>query len=248
MDLFGRGQVGPADMVWHEGMPTWTLARNIAELLPPQPSDPAPLARPIAVGYYTSTLGFPARAVANLRGHATPRGDTGDWPLDDARILYFEETVKLRKKVASAASLYRSLLLLTVIGSAIILPISLFSFFSTRRSGPMVGIVMVPFTGIILGFCLLYYFANRATRKSQRWAPLTMFIIFTATCVMQFVTFALTMAGPGMNAAPAAGIGPIIGLLFSAGFAYVSWGAFVAIPKYLAQPAWCQELIVKAGL
>lgn len=43
-------------------------------------------------------------------------------------------------------------------------------------------------------------------------------------------------------------VGLIVVLIFDAAFAIVSWKALAAIPKYLAQPAWCQELIVKAGL
>ena len=31
-------------------------------------------------------------------------------------------------------------------------------------------------------------------------------------------------------------------------FAVVSWRAYAAIPRYLGQPAWCQELIVSAGM
>jgi hypothetical protein len=37
----------------------------------------------------------------------------------------------------------------------------------------------------------------------------------------------------------------VFGLLFV--FAGVSWRAFSNIPKFLAQPAWCQELLVMAG-
>ena len=249
-ELIGRGQVGPADMVWHEGMPKWVLAGEMPELMPPQAAGTVTAAKPIAVGYYTSTLGFPPRAVVNLRGQAAPRGDTGDWPLDDVRISHFEQTVKLRKKVAAAASLYRSLLLLTAISFAVMLPISVFAVFSAGNSARAMSVGILPVTGVMLGFCFLYYFANRATRKSQRWAPLTMFIIFPASGVLQVVSIL------GLSAAPAAmGPGPaapsfalIIVLLFVGAFAYVSWRAFAAIPQYLAQPAWCQELIVKAGL
>ncbi|MGA2442429.1 MAG: DUF4339 domain-containing protein [Tepidisphaeraceae bacterium] len=251
-ELIGRGQIGPADMVWHEGMPKWAPAGEMPELMPPQAAGTVTAAKPITVGYYTSTLGFPQRAVANLRGHATPRGDTGDWPLDDVRISHFEETVKLRKKVAAAASLYRSLLLLTAISFAVMLPVSLFAVFSAGNSARAMSVGILPITGVMLGFCFLYYFANRATRKSQRWAPLTMFIIFLASGVLQVVSIlglsaapVATGPGPGL---PAPFVGLIIVLVFVAAFAYVSWRAFAAIPQYLAQPAWCQELIVKAGL
>ena len=43
-------------------------------------------------------------------------------------------------------------------------------------------------------------------------------------------------------------IAAFAGLLIGGGLAYVGWRAFAAIPEYLQQPAWCQELIVKSKL
>src|ERR1700677_2121085 len=80
-DLITRGQIAPADMIWREGMPNWIPARDAAELA--LPSSPTGNASPVPVGYYTSAMGMPAHAVENLRGHAHPTGDTGDWPLDE---------------------------------------------------------------------------------------------------------------------------------------------------------------------
>jgi hypothetical protein len=251
--LVALGQVRPSDMVWHEGMPAWATAGDVAELVAPRATGGGQTAKPIAVGYYASTLGIPPRAAATLRGHAIPSGDTGDWPLDDARIGYFEETVKLRKKITAAASMYKSLLALTGISLAVTLPISMFAAFSKGSSVTRISIASLPINCVMLGFCLLYFFAFRATRNSRRWAPLTMFCVFIASGIFQVISVALASAGPASMAVFApnmagAMIVLFICLFFLAAFASVSWRAVAAIPKYLSQPAWCQELIIKAGL
>jgi hypothetical protein len=213
-------------------------------------SDGVTVTQPIAVGYYTSTLGIPPRAAANLRGHASPRGDIGDWPLDDVRIDHFEETVKLRKRISAAAGLYKLLLALTAISFTIFLLVGVSQMFSASRSARSIGMATLPVVGIMLALAVLYYLAERATRKSRRWAPLTMFILFIGSSIFQIVSFGSTVSarGSGMGAGPGLGVALFITLLFAVAFAYVSWQAFAAIPKYLAQPAWCQELVVKAGL
>jgi uncharacterized protein DUF4339 len=251
--LVALGHVEPADMVWHEGMPAWTRAAEVAELIAWRTTNGVQTGQPIPVGYYTSTLGFPPRAAATLRGHAPPRGDTGDWPLDDARVSHFEETVKLRKKITAAASLYKSLLALTAISLAVTLAISIFTASSSGNPATRMGIATLPINCVMLGFGLLYFFAFRATRNSRRWAPLTMFCVFIASGIFQIISVALAAARPAsMTVFTPNMVGPMvvlfITLMFVSAFASVSWRAIAAIPKYLAQPAWCQELIVKAGL
>ena len=247
------GQVEPVDMVWHEGMPAWKPAREVADLIAALTTNGIHSAQPIPVGYYTSALGIPPRTAATLRGHAAPAGDTGDWPLDDARIHYFEEAVKLRRKITAAASLYKSLLALTAISLAVTLPMAIFAAVSSGNPATRMGIATLPINSVLIGFCLLYFFAFRATRNSRRWAPLTMFCIFIASGAIQFFSVAIASAGQGsMGFFGPNMAGPMIALfvsvIFLAAFASVSWRAVAAIPKYLAQPAWCQELIVKAGL
>lgn len=252
-NLITRGQIAPADMVWREGMPNWIPARDAAELAHLSP--PSAGSAPVPVGYYTSTMGMPARALENLKGHARPTGDTGDWPLDEFRMQQFEQTVKLRKRVASAASLYRGLLLLSGISLGVMVPMMIFMLQMPRSGAPRI-ITLMPltvFVAITAGFTILYYFTHRATRRSYAWAPLTMFIIYLITLLVQLASAAMIAAGAGtaMGGAPSTApqiVGTFVGILFEAAFAVVSWRGFVAIRKYLAQPAWCQELIVKAGL
>jgi hypothetical protein len=255
--LVAQKQVRPDDLVWTAGMERWEPAGSVATLsmVPPTPqvAPQAPhltgtAATPAsAIGYYSPLSGLPARAVAALQGHAPPRGDRGDWPLDDARVAQFKEAFKLRKRVTAAAGLYRALLLLMVIADVIILigGLGVALGGGSRNAGQaLMGLVVG--LGVLLGFTVLYWAAARSTRRSQRWAPLTMFILFLAGgCVNVFKMLVVT---PAPNAQAASAIVGIVGLLFAIAFAVVSWRSFGAVPQYLAQPAWCQELLVTAEL
>ena len=74
-----------------------------------------------------------------------------------------------------------------------------------------------------------------------------MFILFMVGVAVNVVTMSFAIMSGG-NAANAAVISGLIGMILPALFAVLSWRAYVTIPKYLMQPAWCQELIVKANL
>jgi hypothetical protein len=221
-DLVARGQITPTDMVWREGMPNWIPANQAADLMPA-----SQVAAPAPVGYFTSTLGMPQRAIENLKGHAQPIGDTSDWPLDEPHMQQFEETIKLRKKISAAASLYRGLLLLSGISLGIFIPIMIFSVGVSRGPQSMATVPLAIFSAVIGGFTVLYYFANRATRRSQAWAPLTMFIIYVVVLLLQILGAVATayranssMAGASNDAAQL--LGTIIGVLFEVAFAVVS--------------------------
>jgi hypothetical protein len=43
-------------------------------------------------------------------------------------------------------------------------------------------------------------------------------------------------------------IGVLVTVVLDIVFGVISWHAFAAMPKFRAQPAWCQELIASAGL
>jgi 1,4-dihydroxy-2-naphthoate octaprenyltransferase len=192
---------------------------------------------------------MPPRAAAVLAGHAIPLGDTANWPLDDTQIIDFEKTLKLRKRISAAANLYKVLCALTTIAFVVMLIVYLVSGLVTRNRRSAVFLPdNLTGIGVTIAFGLLYFFAYQATRKSKRWAPITMLVVFIVCGLIQVVSMVFTssFAAPGSGVAFAA---PTIFLLaFVAAFAYVSGRAMVAIPQYLNQPAWCQELVVKAGL
>jgi hypothetical protein len=202
-----------------------------------------------AIGYYGAVAGVPPRALANLEGHARPTGDTGDWPLDDARVASFAEAVTVRKKVTGAAQLYRALLFLSALTAGVLAVVFAFVLIDPPRGGGggagMDAITMGITLTFLVGLCALYYFAWRATTRAHRWAPLTMLIIFALGMVLNLFSIAGGLSGRGD---PAALVGGLVGVALSFLFAFVSLQSLLAIPRYLAQPAWCQELIVKAGL
>src|SRR5690349_3560101 len=91
-DLASSGRLAPDALVWRAGMQQWSPASTLPGLF--AATAPAPVGAPIglaqaapsaAIAYYTPAGGIPPRAAETLRGHASPTGDTGDWPLDDAR-------------------------------------------------------------------------------------------------------------------------------------------------------------------
>ncbi|HEX4056348.1 MAG TPA: DUF4339 domain-containing protein [Tepidisphaeraceae bacterium] len=244
-EMIGRGEVGPGDLVWHEGMGAWTPAGKTLELA----ANPAAPVAAAEIGYYAPAMGIPERALLNLRGHARPTGDTGDWPLDDQRLNQFQSALKLRKKITSAAGLYRLLLFLAIISFAGFFVAAVVTLLQNQNRMRTAMYGFVPFVALFLAFSVLYYFAERGTRRSHRWAPLTMLIIFIVSGAVQISSIIVTAHSMGSaQTGSDAVVGLVVILIFNGAFAIVSWKALAAIPRYLAQPAWCQELIVKAGL
>lgn len=271
-DLIARNEVSPNDLVWTAGMEKWVPARSVPALFPATaspmtappvappiaraaasapPQAPAPMsaASPVAtaIPYYTASGGMPARAVNKLEGHARPCGDTGDWPVDDERMNQFANAIKLRKRVMSAANLYRLLLLLSIIATVSVLFATLFGFALSRRGRATSSDTIAMFIAVAFyaGLSTFYYFAWRATSRSRRWAPLTMFIIFLASTALVVIgAFGSMMAGADATVL----IPAILVSILPIAFAMMSWRAYATIPMYLAQPAWCQELLVTANL
>jgi drug/metabolite transporter (DMT)-like permease len=116
--------------------------------------------------------------------------------------------------------------------------------FTGVGGGPSARLVMGVLVGVLGGVTALYYFVARATKRAHRWAPLTMTILYLLFVAGHLASLALT----GGSSRPEEMIGSVIAIIFAGLFAYVSWSAFAAIPDWRAQPAWCQELIVQAGL
>jgi hypothetical protein len=267
-DLIARNEVSAHDLVWTAGMEKWMPSSSVPALqsaaqvrapvavaapmaTPVQASiaTPTAAAAPVAtaIPYYTASAGMPYRASEKLKKHARPTGDVGDWPLDDERVRVFEAAFKLRKRISAAGNLYRALLLLAIIG-AVILGIAAIGIFGTGRGASAtagaigMGVVFL----IVAAFGVLYHFASKATLRSQRWAPLTMFILFMISIAANLLSMVFTALSP--RADPATLLTSVLGMVLPAIFAVISWRAFTAIPRYLAHPAWCQELLVTANL
>ena len=266
--LAAEGGLSRQDLVWTVGMPQWAEAGSVAGLFDgvgapvasavaassaPVPSAMAAPSAPATVDYRNARVaatpvGMPPRALAALQGHARPEGEMFDWPLDDAHVAQWDRTVQLRKKVSAAAQLYRALLFLSAIGAAVLVMVWVYYVLlsgSARMRTEMMPMI-IP-AAIAIGFSALYYAAWRGTTRSRRWAPLTMFIVFLIAAVMQIGGVFLTpmnRVGDQISAV----IGVIFVIVIFGAFVVVSWRAYATIPLYLMQPAWCQELIVKAQL
>jgi hypothetical protein len=272
-DAIRSGALSAEDLAWTAGMGQWVQIADLPILNAPSPADvrltkevsvqPAPDAaiatradaanrapvQPVfaaPVGYYTPAGGLPARAAATLLGHAAPAGDVGDWPLDDLRVTLFKETFKIRKRITGAANLFRSLMALAAIWEVVAVLITIFGLSMGGSAARAIGWEMFAQIAFVGGMIALYYFSYRATMRSQRWAPLTMAIIFFGLGAANMILFSLGAAYT-RDGCSLLLVGSIVFALLLV-FAGISWRAFSSIPKFLAQPAWCQELLVMAGL
>jgi hypothetical protein len=256
-------------MIWKEGMAEWVTVSRVPALMKyvkkpepaamaaaPQPAAVAPQeeAAPVEslpagqVGYYNPSGSMPPRAAQTLRMHARPRGDTGDWPLDDARVAQFDQAWKLRKRIDGAASLFRLLFLLIAIADVVGLIGGAVALSNARGPSAMASLFFLLGAGsVYVGLTVLHYFAWKGTVRSQAWAPLTMGILFSlgAAGYVALMFFVGMASGPRDTTAVYAGFG--FAVLIVGALAYVSFRGFAAIGPYLRQPAWCQELLSKTS-
>jgi hypothetical protein len=247
IELAQAGELLPADRVWSTGMSDWSPASTVPGLFSAALADAKTAPTPIA--YFTPAATMPQRAERTLRGHARPMGDVNFWPLDDQSVSQWERSLQLRRRVTGASTLYRSLFYLSLIGGITMGMIGAFMLAGPARQRTD-AVVMLTAFGFCTGFGALYYFAFRATARSHRWAPLTMLIIYLLFVALNLVFIAVAMLQSSSNSADqiAGVMGGIAGMILPVIFAVVSWRAYAAIPEYLRQPAWCQELIVRAKL
>ena len=238
-ELIAQGQLMGSNFAWNESMPQWQPIEQIAELRTDNPSTSKAIESPI--NYYRGEM--PPRAQATLKGHAYPLGDVGSWPLDDAMFAQFRESLRLRKRISSAVQLFRTLTFLAII-IAVIPGMMGIAAIANSRNGKVPGAIGIGLgTIVVFAFAALYWVLWRFTVRSHRWAPLVFFIVCIAGIVINLGSILLFPRSANM---PGVLIGAIVTFIFGIAFAMTSWRAFVAIPKYLAQPAWCQELIAVA--
>jgi hypothetical protein len=268
--LVADGKLGAADLIWKEGMADWIPVSRVPALTKYlQKSPAAPLASaaqvapapmeveteaepvgqmPSAVGYYNPSGSMPPRAAETLRRHARPRGDIGDWPLDDPRVMQFDQALRYRKKIDGAASLYRLLFLLISIVDVVGLIAGVAAMTSARGPAQATAIAAIAGIGAIyIGLTVLYYFAWKGTTRSQTWAPLTMGILFSIGVAFYVVMMVFVGMSSGPHDTTAVYIGAAFGIVIVGAFAYVSFSGYAAIGPYLQQPAWCQELLSKTS-
>jgi amino acid transporter len=248
--MIGDGQVQHNDLAWTDGMAQWTHVHELPELQPHIPiaantattSDTtiptAALAQPVT--YFTPVIALPPRAEANLAGHARPTADVSEWPLNDEYMGQLQRAVTIRRAITWAAGVYWLIFVLSAVGGVGMLIAAVAVFPDTQRyKNAWLGFII--FAILTGGFAILHFFAWRGTLRSQRWAPILMFIFSLIGVLLNLIGLVAALTH-----APAAAITAFFGVLITGGVAAISMRAFVAIPKYLSQPAWCQELLAKA--
>lgn len=268
LSLQSTAQLLPTDLLWREGMPDWLPVSSIPELggtaptppappAPPAPAvpsaavapaSPAPLAAPAVANYYRAPDALPAWAAATFKGYAPPTGDSATWPVDEPGAQLFIATLAYRKKITAAANLFKGLGALTAIAAVIMALAAVAALLSPRGTSPSVlGFVELILVAVCAGITTLYLLAFRATWRCRRWAPLTLGIFFSFSALSNLALTVMIFSANTRNNEPAI-IGNISGFFFTLVFAYYAFRAYTTIPKYLAQPAWCQELLIRAKL
>jgi hypothetical protein len=183
---------------------------------------------------------LPPRPAATFVDHAEPRGDAADWPVTDEQLLQLELTGDLRRSVTAAAMLYWMLTILTAICGVAMLVVSLCLFaLVASANNPAPGYLL--FAGIMFAFTAMLFFATRFTSRSNRAAPATMMAMFGILTVMNIAGVIGLLRQDPVNAVYCG-----IGAAASVVFATVSFRAFAAIPEFRRQPAWCQEILIRA--
>ena len=266
VNLVKTQKIGGDHMVWRDGWAQWVTVRQVPGLVKYLANDLRPGTAPVmaatvpaeieplavasqvqSVSYYAPGNSMPPRAMVALNKHVRPTGDVGDWPLDDVRVIQFDQALKLRNQINGATSLYRLLFLVLCIADVIIFILTVAAAGNARnvRGPDLTGFAVF---AVLVGFSVLYYFTWKATRYCQRWAPMTMGILFALGGIANLVQMSQLISASS-NSAPAmfACVGTLVAMVIPGAFAFVSFRAFAAIPGYLRQPAWCQELLAKTS-
>jgi len=198
------------------------------------------------IEYFSPASGLRAQTAELLKTYGSLRGSREQWPLDEGMLAQLKEAEKFRKKIRTAASLYHLLLFLGIIATVLLLLVGLLATASGAR-GAAAGLLAMVFAGLICGaVSVLYFFCQRYTLRCQRWAPLTMMIVFLLGVALNLASMVLAASSSPQGAMAA--VPALLGMILPAAFAWVSFQAFTAIPKFLSQPVWAVEALVHSGL
>lgn len=261
--LQSTGQLLPTDLAWRDGMPDWLPVSEIPELtaaLPPAPLTPAslptaPPAQPATTlpptdptfpNYYHAPGQLPAWAAATLAGHAQPRGDVTSRPLDDATTTAIIETLRLRKKINSASAIFKVCAVFLATGALFgAVGVTINSDGNPKAPAEIFGMAFAfGFVSLLALFCVV---AARATRRSHQWPLVVILILFGFGILLSLVVIIFALATQ-MKDGPAAVIVYLLLILLLGVSSAFTIRALLAIPKYLQQPAWCQELLARSKI
>jgi hypothetical protein len=179
---------------------------------------------------------------AAAAGSLPPERRKGGSPLNDTEQDELRETEAFRRRIRHAAILFRIQFLMNLVVSIIMLLIMIIAFSSGDPAPLEVIVTMV----IQFGTIFLLYMAYKATWDCRRWAPMTMFvlnILFAALLVL--AAFAASQDPRGDSLVL---MGVIVPAIVPVVLAIICFRAWDAIPKFLDQPAWCQDTLLYCGL
>ena len=161
-----------------------------------------------------------------------------DSPINDSELDELKMTEAFRRRIRHAAILFRIQFLLSIIAAVVMF---LVLGFSPETLAP-VAVVLV----IQLGTIFLLYMAYKATWDSRRWAPMTMLVLNILQAILLILAPNAGSLGP--RADRLTRLGMITPAIIPIIFAIICYRAWDAIPKFLDQPAWCQNTLKHCGL
>ena len=183
-------------------------------------------------------------------GHPTSAGGSlpqeerkGGSPLNDVELDELKQTETFRRRIRHGAILFRIQFLIHLVLSIIMLLFIILAF-SFGESAPLGELVTMV---IQFGTAFLLYLAYKATWGCRRWAPMTMFILNILSAAF-FLVLTVFVASQDSRRDNLVLIGMIAPAIVPVVFAIICYRAWDAIPKFLNQPAWCQNTLLYCGL
>lgn len=168
-------------------------------------------------------------------------------PLTDDQINDLKTTELFRRRIRQAAIWFRVQFLAVLILTVILFAGLVVGFCTAKNKVDLDVVAILSFVLVIyLGIVCLFYFAYRTTWNCQRWAPLTMMILNLIFAALFFaLCFSPDVAARDKTAIVSFGLVSAVVLALIAFICYRAWSA---IPKFLAQPQWCQRALRNCGL
>ena len=198
-----------------------------------------------------------ARAARIFDGQLHPTGRCDEWPLNQAHLNELRQTEQIRRRIRQGAIATRVAFVADVVIAVLLLfgiVLGVAATGGAGRSADVPAAVWIVFLAQI-ALAVLFFVAYKSTMQCRMWAPLTVAIIFTLNilCVLvALMAAAFANASPGPAFRDSSGLVLLIGFLFwitpPALIAALNYMAAAAIPKFLAQPAWCQEALLYCKL
>ena len=180
--------------------------------------------------------------IAGVGGSLPPERRKDGSPINDTELNKLKVAETFRRRIRHAAILFRIQFLISLVVSIIMLLFMVITI-SSGELDSLAGLVTIV---IQFGSVFLLYMAYEATWDCRRWAPMTMFILnilFAALLVL-----AAFVAKQDPRSDNLVLIGMITPAIVPVVLAIICYRAWDAIPKFLNQPAWCQDTLLYCGL